>query len=81
MWTCGGGPGGPGMGAEFEGVDLNDILGEMFGAQSGLGYLLMTAIGLQNTQVIMAVTLLLVAFAATVSTALLAYERRLRSRY
>jgi NitT/TauT family transport system permease protein len=59
---------------------IGTILGEMFGSQSGLGYLLMTAIGLQNTQVIMAVTLLLVVFAATVSTALLAYERRLRSR-
>jgi NitT/TauT family transport system permease protein len=54
------------------------VLGEMFGAQSGLGYLLMTAIGLQNTQVIMSVTLLLIVFAATVSTALLAWERRLR---
>ncbi len=59
---------------------IGTVLGEMFGAQSGLGYLLMTAIGLQNTQVIMAVTLLLVVFAAGVSTALLAYERRLRSR-
>lgn len=54
------------------------ILGEMFGSQSGLGYLLMTAIGLQNTQVIMSVTVLLIAFAATVSSALLAWERRLR---
>ena len=32
----------------------------MFGAQRGLGYLLMTAIGLQNIKVIMAVTLLVV---------------------
>jgi len=38
-----GGPGGPGFGAgfaggpEFEGVDLNDILGEMFGARAGAG--------------------------------------------
>ena len=59
---------------------IGTVLGEMFGSQSGLGYLLMTAIGLQNTQLIMAVTLLLVAFAATVSTALLAYERKLRAR-
>ena len=57
---------------------IGTILGEMFGSQSGLGYLLMTAIGLQNTQVIMGVTVLLIAFAATVSTALLAWERRLR---
>jgi NitT/TauT family transport system permease protein len=54
------------------------ILGEMFGSQSGLGYLLMTSIGLQNTDAIMAVTVLLIAFAASVSTVLLAWERRLR---
>jgi NitT/TauT family transport system permease protein len=59
---------------------IGTILGEMFGAQSGLGYLLMTAIGLQNTQMIMAVTVLLIAFAATVSSALLAWERSLRER-
>lgn len=57
---------------------IGTVLGEMFGAQSGLGYLLMTSIGLQNTQMIMSVTVLLVAFAASVSTALLAWERRLR---
>jgi NitT/TauT family transport system permease protein len=57
---------------------IGTILGEMFGSQSGLGYMLMTAIGLQNTQVIMSVTLLLIVFAAGVSTALLAYEQRLR---
>ena len=57
---------------------IGTVLGEMFGSQSGLGYLLMTSIGLQNTEVIMAVTVLLIAFAAAVSTALLAWERRLR---
>ncbi len=57
---------------------IGTILGEMFGAQSGLGYLLMTAIGLQNTQMIMSVTVLLIAFAAAVSTALLTWEQRLR---
>jgi NitT/TauT family transport system permease protein len=57
---------------------IGTILGEMFGSQSGLGYLLMNAIGLQNTQAIMGVTVLLVAFAATVSSVLLAYERKLR---
>ena len=59
---------------------IGTILGEMFGSQSGLGYLLMTSIGLQNTDIIMAVTVLLIAFAAAVSTALLAWERRLRRR-
>jgi len=53
------------------------VLGEMFAAQRGLGYLLMTAIGLHNVDLIMAVTLLLVAFAAIVSTVLLAIDRRL----
>jgi NitT/TauT family transport system permease protein len=57
---------------------IGTILGEMFGSQSGLGYLLMTSIGLQNTEVIMAVTVLLIAFAAAVSTALLTWERHLR---
>jgi NitT/TauT family transport system permease protein len=57
---------------------IGTILGEMFGSQSGLGYLLMTAIGLQNTQMIMSVTVLLIAFAAAVSTALLGWERSLR---
>ena len=58
---------------------IGTILGEMFGSQRGLGYLLMTAIGLQNIQVIMSVTLLLVLVAATVNTMLLAQDRRLRN--
>ena len=57
---------------------IGTILGEMFGSQRGLGFLLMTAIGLQNTEIIMAVTLLLVIFAATVSTVLLGVSQRLR---
>lgn len=56
---------------------IGTLLGEMFGSQRGLGFLLMTAIGLQNVRMIMAVTLLLVLFAATVSVALLAIDRRL----
>ena len=58
---------------------IGTILGEMFGSQRGLGFLLMTAIGLQNIQVIMSVTLLLVLVAATVNTLLLAQDRRLRN--
>ena len=50
---------------------IGTLLGEMFGSQRGLGYLLMTAIGLQNVPVIMAVTLLLVLFAAGMSILLL----------
>ncbi len=57
---------------------IGTLLGEMFGSQKGLGFLLMTAIGLQNIPVIMAVTLLLVLIAATLSVVLLAVDRRLR---
>lgn len=59
---------------------IGTLLGEMFGAQRGLGFLLMTAIGLQNVQVIMSVTLLLVLFAASVSTLLVVIDRRLHRR-
>jgi NitT/TauT family transport system permease protein len=59
---------------------IGTLLGEMFGSQRGLGYLLMTAIGLQNVQLIMAVTLLLVLFAASVSTALIVVDHRLHRR-
>ena len=57
---------------------IGTLLGEMFGSQRGLGFLLMTAIGTQNTETIMAVTLLLAIFAAGLSTALLAVDHRLR---
>jgi len=58
---------------------IGTILGEMFGSQRGLGYLLMTAIGLHNVQVIMSVTLLLVLLAATANTLLFQQDRRLRN--
>jgi NitT/TauT family transport system permease protein len=56
---------------------VGTLIGEMFGSQRGLGYLLMTAIGLHKMDVIMAVTLLLVVFAATVNAALLLVDSRL----
>jgi NitT/TauT family transport system permease protein len=59
---------------------IGTLLGEMFGSQRGLGYLLMTAIGLQNVQLIMAVTLLIVLFAASVSTLLIIIDHRLHRR-
>ena len=59
---------------------IGTLLGEMFGSQRGLGYLLMTAIGLQNIQLIMAVTLLIVLFAASVSTLLIVVDHRLHRR-
>ena len=59
---------------------IGTVLGEMFAAQRGLGYLLMNAIGLYNVDVIMSVTFLLVVFAATVNGVLLAIDRRLHAR-
>lgn len=60
---------------------IGTVLGEMFASQRGLGSLLMSAIGLHNVDVIMAVTLLMVGFAAVVSAVLLAVDRRIRSRH
>jgi NitT/TauT family transport system permease protein len=59
---------------------IGTVLGEMFAAQFGLGYLLMNAIGLYNVEVIMSVTFLLVVFASGVNGVLLAIDRRLRFR-
>ena len=56
---------------------IGTVLGEMFAAQHGLGYLLMNGISLYNVDLIMAVTFLLVVFAASVNTVLLAIDRRL----
>lgn len=69
----------PGIRLGFSLTLIGTILGEMFGSQRGLGYLLMTAIGLQNIRVIMSVTLLLVIVAATVNGLLLYQDRRLRN--
>jgi len=52
----------------------------MFGAQHGLGHLLMQAMSLHNIDTIMALTLLVVLFAASVNAALLALDRRLHER-
>ena len=59
---------------------IGTVLGEMFASQHGLGHVLMNAIGLYNVEVIMAVTFLLVAFAAGVNGILLAIDRRLHFR-
>jgi NitT/TauT family transport system permease protein len=56
---------------------IGTVLGEMFAAQHGLGYLLMNAISLYNIDLIMSVTFLLVVFAAAVNALLLAIDRRL----
>lgn len=59
---------------------IGTLLGEMFASQRGLGFLLKQAIGLHNVDQIMGVTFLLVVFAASVSAALLAVDRRLHRR-
>ncbi len=59
---------------------IGTVLGEMFASQRGLGYMLMNAIGLHNIDVIMSVTLFMIAFAALVSSGLLAIDRRLHRR-
>jgi NitT/TauT family transport system permease protein len=59
---------------------VGTLLGEMFGAQRGLGFLLMQAMNLHNMPNIMAVTVLLVVFAASVNALLLGIDRRLRRR-
>jgi NitT/TauT family transport system permease protein len=56
---------------------IGTLLGEMFGSQHGLGHLLMQAMSLHNIERILALTLLLVAFAAGVNAVLLALDRRL----
>lgn len=60
---------------------IGTVLGEMFASQKGLGYLLMNAIGLHNVDIIMAITLMLVVFAAAISILLLAIDRRLHKRF
>jgi NitT/TauT family transport system permease protein len=59
---------------------IGTLLGEMFASQRGLGYMLMNAIGLHNVDTIMAITFLLIVFAAVVSSALLIIDRRLHRR-
>jgi NitT/TauT family transport system permease protein len=59
---------------------IGTLLGEMFGAQHGLGHLLMQAMSLHTIDTIMALTLLVVLFAASVNAALLALDRRLHER-
>ena len=56
---------------------IGTLLGEMFGSQRGLGHLLMQAMSLHNIERILALTLLLVVFAAGINAMLLALDRRL----
>ena len=59
---------------------IGTLIGEMFGSLQGLGFVLMRAIGLHDVKMIMAVTLLLVVFAASINTILLMIDHRLHER-
>jgi NitT/TauT family transport system permease protein len=56
---------------------LGVIIGEMFASQRGLGFMLMNGINTHDVPTMMAVILLVVAFAVTAGTLLLAIDRRL----
>lgn len=64
----------------FAATMLGVLLSEMFGSKNGLGFMLMNAIGLNQVSLIMALALLLAAFAASVNLGLLALDRRLHRR-
>ena len=64
----------------FAGTMLGVLLSEMFGSKNGLGFMLMNAIGLNQVNLIMALTLVLVGFAAVVNLGLLAVDGRLHKR-
>jgi len=57
---------------------IGTLLGEMFASQRGLGFLLMTAIDLNDVQTILAIAVLISLFAVVTNTILLAIDRRLR---
>lgn len=59
---------------------VGTLMGEMFGSQRGLGYLLMIGMGQYNMLSIMSVTLLLVVFATVVSVTLLMIDNHIRRR-
>jgi NitT/TauT family transport system permease protein len=52
----------------------------MFAARRGLGYLLMTAIGLHDVTLIMSLAFVLTTLAVSASAVLLTVDRRLRQR-
>ncbi len=57
---------------------IGTLLSEMFGSRSGIGYMLMNAIGQNAVLLIMSVTFLIVIFAVCANSLLLAVEARLR---
>ena len=59
---------------------IGTLISEMFGSKRGLGFLLMNALGINNMDLIMALTLLLVVFAAVSNSILMMVETRLYRR-
>src|SRR6478736_4035853 len=57
---------------------LGTMLGELFASQRGLGFLLMTAIDLNDVQTILSIAVLISLFAVIANSILLAIDRRLR---
>jgi NitT/TauT family transport system permease protein len=64
----------------FAGTVIGVLLSEMFGSRSGLGFMLMNAIALNIVGLIMALTLVLVVFAAAINGVLLMIDNRLHRR-
>ena len=59
---------------------IGTLISEMFGSKRGLGFLLMNALGVNNVDLIMALTLLLVTFAAVTNSVFMAIEHRIYRR-
>jgi NitT/TauT family transport system permease protein len=62
------------------GTLIGVLLSEMFGSRQGLGFLLMNAIGMNQSTLITSLTLLLIVFAGAMSGALMAIDERLHRR-
>lgn len=60
---------------------LGTLIGEMFASQRGIGYMLVKSMENNNTDVILALALLLVLLATAASWLLLALERRVHGRF
>ena len=63
------------------GVSAKVAFGVMFAARLGLGYLLMTAIGLRDVALIMSLTFVVTTIAVCASAVLLSVDRRLRRHF
>jgi NitT/TauT family transport system permease protein len=59
---------------------IGTILSEMFGSHAGIGFMLMNAIGSNNGDLILALTLLIIVFAVVMSSVLVAVDNRLHAR-